>query len=166
MRISLVDRPLAMAASTYDAYYNFYFSILRSPADASPPDHPRDDYRIYIHDKQGETLDVICNANGVISSIAFRQQAVKTAVNAGFDALSEDGPLAVIADPTIDVYYVDSIRCVQFSSPVLNEAVLVSFSDSPAQQWHPISTAAFMGIDMNNAATSFLFSNVKFIADE
>jgi len=162
MRISLIDRALPTAVSTYDAYHNFYCSS----ADASPLGQPRDDYRIYIHDKQGETLDVICNAEGLVSSIAFRQQAVKTAASASFDILNEGGPLAVIADPTVEAYYVESIRCAQFNSSDLNKAILISFSDSSTQQWYPISNASFMGIDTNNVATSFLFSNVQFIADE
>lgn len=122
MRISLIDRALPTAVSTYDAYHNFYCSS----ADASPLGQPRDDYRIYIHDKQGETLDVICNAEGLVSSIAFRQQAVKTAASASFDILNEGGPLAVIADPTVEAYYVELIRCAQFNSSDLNKAILMS----------------------------------------
>ena len=171
MRVNLVENEAPHANSAYDPYYCFYYDakVADTGVAAIPWLHLREDSRIYLNDRAGITFDLICNKAGMISSIAFRREIIPGQWCPEFDHLlpvPETALLAVVANPDIEAYAIESIRPMLLQSPKYGNVILVSLDALSPTRWHPISRSAFIGVDDAGNATAFLFFDVQFSSAE
>lgn len=171
MHINLIESDVPGANSAYDSYHCFYYNaeVRASSAGSIPWLKLREDTRIYFNDSTGVTFDLICNEAGIISSIAFRQKLVPGELYPEFDHLlpvPEKTLLGVVVNLEIEKYDIELIQPLLLSSPTYGDAILVLLGELLPKNWYPISKSAFIGTDMENKATAFLFFNVEFTLPE
>ncbi|WP_139824532.1 hypothetical protein [Paracoccus sp. J56] len=169
MRVELTEEPLPCAKSTYDRYYSFYYTA--NHVWHSEKIHTlfnlRDDFKIIIQDSLGEVIDIICTDFGKITSVAFRNK-IDISYEFSRKPVVENvdrSRLALVDGYCEGNYNVDIIKTTAFPRQDGKIDILLSFSKQQDETWFPISKSAFVSVDENMEAVSFLFVGVEYIDD-
>ena len=167
MKVKLIQGSLDRAESTYDAYYSFHYAIARTARDIGEFSSlsTRDDFRVYLENPTGETIDFICTSQGEIISIAFRQVIVTSTGTPQHQIIrdSEGGKIAFIAHPLLEHYDIKHIRATSHTFANGKADILVSLADEESVAWHPISKNAYVGVDEIMDVKSIFFIGTDLI---